>query len=113
MSEPAQRVLVAYYSRQRQGDSRVAARTTIRLLESLVRLAQAHARLCYRHEAILTDAIYAVILMEASSSGTGLIGGGDLSPLHSEFAPDVEAEYGAFSAAILHQLGLGSLVSAD
>ena len=35
-----------------------------------------------------------------------------LSPLHSEFAPDVEAEYSAFSAAILHQLNLSELMRA-
>ena len=84
----------------------------LRVRPTTPRPAQAHARLCYRHEAILQDAIYAVILMEASSSGTKLLGGGDLSPLHSEFAPDVEAEYSAFCAMILHELKLSNLVTA-
>ena len=83
----------------------------LRVRPTTPRPAQAHARLCYRHEAILQDAIYAVILMEASSSGTKLLGGGDLSPLHSEFAPDVEAEYSAFCAMILRELKLSNLVS--
>ena len=41
----AQRVLTSYYSMQRAAADRDASRSTIRMLEALVRLAQAHARL--------------------------------------------------------------------
>ncbi|RYG42921.1 hypothetical protein EON68_01185 [archaeon] len=82
LSKSAQEVLMRYYELQRRTDSRSAARTTLRLLESLVRLAQAHARLMWRTEAGVQDAVMAVVLVETSMHTSAMLGVS--SVLHSQ-----------------------------
>jgi DNA helicase MCM9 len=47
LTKEAERVISSYYQRQRQSGTRNAARTTVRMLESLIRLAQ--GMLCNLH----------------------------------------------------------------
>ncbi len=68
----AQKMIEAYYLYQRKRDGTSGARTTIRLMESLIRLAQAHARLMWRDEVLLEDAAEVIWLTEMSQSTTGL-----------------------------------------
>lgn len=53
---------------QRQSDDRSSSRTTVRLLESLVRLTCAHAKLMFRKVATLQDAVVAIACVAASQA---------------------------------------------
>uniref|UniRef100_A0A182R1J3 DNA helicase MCM9 n=1 Tax=Anopheles funestus TaxID=62324 RepID=A0A182R1J3_ANOFN len=73
VSHEANLILGAYYKACRSDPYRDPTRTTVRLLDSLFRLAQAHARLLFRSEVTPIDAITIIQLMEASW-GFGKIG---------------------------------------
>jgi DNA helicase MCM9 len=66
MTSAAEQVLSGYYQLRRGAAGRHAARTTLRLLESLVRLAQAHARLMAKETVEVMDAVTAVALVDSS-----------------------------------------------
>ncbi len=85
-------------------DTRNTARTTIRLLESMVRLSQAHARLMCHTSVLLMDAITAVTVMESSMQGASLLG--LTSPLHSAFPPQPDIEVSSLSLSLYFSLSL-------
>ncbi|XP_051031469.1 DNA helicase MCM9 [Phodopus roborovskii] len=111
LSDVSNQVLLRYYQMQRQSDSRNAARTTIRLLESLVRLAEAHARLMFRNTVTLEDAITVVSVMESSMQGGALLGG--VNVLHTSFPESPRAQYRRQCELILEKLELQSLLSEE
>ncbi|XP_055635308.1 DNA helicase MCM9-like [Toxorhynchites rutilus septentrionalis] len=66
VSDDANAILASYYKLCRSDAARDPSRTTVRLLDSLVRLSQAHARLVFREEVTALDAITVIRLMESS-----------------------------------------------
>ncbi|KAK3600780.1 hypothetical protein CHS0354_009210, partial [Potamilus streckersoni] len=108
LSDGATVVLRHYYHAQRGADERNAARTTMRLLQSMIRLSQAHARLMFRDEATVQDAVVAITLMESSMQGAALLGG--VNALHTAFPHNPEEEYKIQAELILTRLGLPELL---
>ncbi|KAG0099579.1 DNA helicase mcm9 [Podila epicladia] len=110
LTPPAEEVLTKYYQLQRKADVRNAARTTIRLLESLIRLSQAHARLMAKDLVTVEDAVAIVSLMEATIQGGVAVLGG-VNPLHASFPRSAEDEYQMQETVLLRRLDLEHLAS--
>lgn len=72
MSDEASVIIAKYYQKCRDDPQRDFGRTTVRLLDSLNRLAEAHARLVFRSRVTVADAITVIRLME-STYGFGRI----------------------------------------
>ncbi|XP_055935195.1 DNA helicase MCM9-like isoform X2 [Argiope bruennichi] len=108
MTFPCEKVLQTYYRRQRSLEGRNFARTTPRLLQSLIRLAEGHARLMFRYEVLVIDAIMAIILMESSMSGSAVLDG--LATLHTSFPDNPRAEYNEKAKTVLKLLNLEDLL---
>lgn len=104
LSPQAQKILTKYYTMERASDHRNAARTTVRLLEALVRLAQSHARLMFRETATAMDAVFAIAAVEASAESQQIVGG--MGALHAPFPDDPSAEFDKYARFILCKLGL-------
>lgn len=104
LSAGAQGLIKSYFLLQRAQDARSQARTTTRLLESVVRLSKAHARLLFRRQVLIQDAIVAISLIEssASSSTLGLVKNVPIA--QSEFSPDPDTAYIKEEEMILHRL---------
>lgn len=112
LTPESNRILSSYYRRQRRSDAADAARTTVRLLQSCVRLAQGHARLMARSEVTVQDAVTAVLLLESSSSSSSLVPGQG-NVLHSALPADPVAEYAAQARQVLGALELPELLQQE
>ncbi|XP_047243020.1 DNA helicase MCM9 isoform X2 [Girardinichthys multiradiatus] len=111
VSEEAKYILTRYYQLQRQQDGHNAARTTIRMLESLSRLAEAHARLMYRETVTIEDAVTAVSVMECSMQGSALLG--NVNALLTTFPTDPVEQYQTQCQMLLEGLNLPVLLQSE
>jgi len=69
ISPNASMLLERHYSECRMSEY-IEVQVTVRLLESLIRLSQAHARLMHRNVVELDDAVAVILLMECSVAST-------------------------------------------
>jgi len=92
---------------QRRSAGRAAARTTPRLLESVVRLTQAHSRLLMRPVASAEDASQAIALLRAADAASGSAPpAGAFAPvsLSADFSDDPDGVAAAAHAALCAEL---------
>ncbi|KAJ0010432.1 hypothetical protein Pint_33386 [Pistacia integerrima] len=99
----AEKVISSYYQLQRRSATQNAARTTVRMLESLIRLAQAHARLMFRNEVTQLDAITAILCIESSMTTSAIVDSVG-NALHSNFTENPDQEYAKQERIILEKL---------
>ncbi|KAF9661058.1 hypothetical protein SADUNF_Sadunf19G0028400 [Salix dunnii] len=103
LTKEAEKVISSYYQLQRRSATYNAARTTVRMLESLIRLAQAHARLMFRNEVTRMDAIMAILCIESSMTTSAIVDSVGNS-LHSNFTETPDQEYAKQEGLILEKL---------
>lgn len=103
LSKAAEEVISSYYQLQRRSAKENAARTTVRMLESLIRLAQAHARLMFRNEVTQLDAITAILCIESSMTTSAIVDSVG-NALHSNFTENPDQEYAIQEQQILAKL---------
>ncbi|XP_028295488.1 DNA helicase MCM9 isoform X2 [Gouania willdenowi] len=108
VSEEANLILTRYFQLQRQSNGRNAARTTIRMLESLSRLAEAHARIMFRESVTIEDALTAVSVMECSMQGGALLG--NVNTLLTSFPEEPDQQYQYQCQQLLTKLNLPMLL---
>ncbi|XP_015893484.3 probable DNA helicase MCM9 isoform X1 [Ziziphus jujuba] len=104
LTKEAEKVISSYYQLQRRSATQNAARTTVRMLESLIRLAQAHARLMFRNEVTRLDAITAILCIESSMTTSAIVDSIG-NALHSNFTENPDMEYTKQENLILERLG--------
>lgn len=105
LTKEAERVISSYYQLQRRSGTENAARITVRMLESLIRLAQAHARLMFRNEVTQLDAITAILCIESSMTTSAIVDSVG-NALHSNFTENPDIEYAKQEKFILEKLKL-------
>eukprot|EP00257_Ricinus_communis_P026924 XP_025014338.1 probable DNA helicase MCM9 isoform X2 [Ricinus communis] len=103
LTTEAEKIISSYYQLQRRSATDNAARTTVRMLESLIRLAQAHARLMFRNEVTTLDAIMAILCIESSMTTSAIVDSIG-NALHSNFTENPDQEYMKQERLILAKL---------
>ncbi|CAG9579760.1 unnamed protein product [Danaus chrysippus] len=104
ITKSANIIIQTYYMMQRKSEYRDPSRTTVRMLDSLIRLSQAHCRLMYRTTILPVDAITAVSLIDLSMQDCTL--DKTVDALHSTFQKYPDFEYLCTAKQLLTRLNL-------
>ncbi|XP_063544731.1 DNA helicase MCM9-like isoform X1 [Cydia strobilella] len=104
MTAAANTVLRAYYMSQRRAATRDPSRTTVRMLDSLVRLSQAHCRLMRRTCILPADAVTAAALVDLSMQDCARADTTDA--LHDSFHKHPDFHYLCTARTLLTKLNL-------
>jgi DNA replicative helicase MCM subunit Mcm2 (Cdc46/Mcm family) len=120
ISDEAATLLERHYEKCRSSQSNTIP-VTVRFLESLIRLSQAHARLMWRPTVTLEDAAAIIQVMERSAFAYGgfdaVMNDADVSmycdPMTIDFAPDPDADFLCFLYRILERYGMLGYLSDD
>nr|XP_032515773.1 LOW QUALITY PROTEIN: DNA helicase MCM9-like [Danaus plexippus plexippus] len=104
ITKSANIILQTYYMMQRKSEYRDPSRTTVRMLDSLIRLSQAHCRLMYRTTILPVDAITAVSLIDLSMQDCTL--DKTVDALHSTFQKYPDFQYLCTAKQLLTRLSL-------
>lgn len=120
MSDDAALILERHYEKARSAQSTTIP-VTVRFLESLIRLAQAHARLMFRNVVTLDDAIAVIRVMECTAFAYGGFDG-DVDdaenvlycdPVSIDFSVQPDVEFLCFKAQILQRYNLEDRLTPD
>ncbi|XP_063908869.1 DNA helicase MCM9-like isoform X2 [Zophobas morio] len=112
LTEDSNKILSGYYQIQRRKNCRNKSRTTVRLLDSLVRLSQGHARLMYHEEVEILDAIIAVILVETAMETESSVFNLRFN-LKNDFPQDPTSNYREVMEIVLKRLDLHDLLERE
>jgi MCM AAA-lid domain/MCM P-loop domain len=113
MSDNAALLLERHYEKCRSAQSNTIP-ITVRFLESLIRLSQAHARLMYRNTVTLQDAVAVIRIMECTAytygGYEGIVNDNEnimyCDPISIDFSPEADLDFVCFEYRILKRYGM-------
>uniref|UniRef100_H3AW57 DNA helicase MCM9 n=1 Tax=Latimeria chalumnae TaxID=7897 RepID=H3AW57_LATCH len=112
VSDEANAILARYYQMQRQSDNRSAARTTIRMLESLIRLAEeVNTSLIFKVSILCDVIILSFFILFPPPQGGALLGG--VNALHTSFPENPADQYKMQCELLLERLQLQDLLEKE
>lgn len=111
ISDEAALLLERHYEKCRSFNGNTTIPVTVRFLESLIRLSQAHARLMFRSVVLLEDAVAVLEVMECTAFACGGFDGNDqdgsyCDPMTIDFCDDPDSDFICHQYRTLHRYNM-------